>query len=72
MSETSENYVGLLGDVIAGNAHLANDDDKRGCIESTLDCSLFKAVGTAIQDVITAHEVYQEAIAKGVGTEVKM
>ena len=72
MSETSENYVGLLGDVIAGNAHLANDDDKCGCIESTLDCSLFKAVGTAIQDVITAHEVYQEAIARGVGTEVKM
>ena len=74
ISEASGNYVGLLGDVMAGNAHLADDDDKCGCIESagTLDCSLFKSVGTAIQDVITAHEVYREAIRRGVGTEVKM
>ena len=85
ISDESENYVGLLGDVLAGNSHLTkyergrSDDIDSGGDTCTgkknrymYDCSMFKSVGTAIQDVITANEVYQEAIRRGVGMEVEM
>jgi ornithine cyclodeaminase len=77
ISVESENYVGLLGDVLAGNvdlglhAHELSPNLEKGR-SNRYDCSMFKSVGTAIQDVVTAHEVYQEAIKRGVGMEVEM
>mmetsp|Transcript_4095 Transcript_4095/g.8711 ORF Transcript_4095/g.8711 Transcript_4095/m.8711 type:complete len:388 (-) Transcript_4095:50-1213(-) len=69
VSDTSENYVGLLGDVLAGNATL----DATATSDSVkYDCTMFKSVGTAIQDVITAHEVYKRAIKRGIGLQVEM
>ena len=67
LSDISENYVGLLGDVMAGNAAL---DACTSGISTKYDCTLFKSVGTAIQDVFTAHEVYKEARKRGIGLEV--
>ena len=88
ISDKSENYVGLLGDVLAGNALLTNhwkrkrangtgggsggNNNNNNNNSYVYDCTMFKSVGTAIQDVITAHEVYQEAIRRGVGMEVEM
>ena len=91
ISDESENYVGLLGDIMAGNAHLTNHGKRKRANgteggggtgtcsggnnnnnNNCYDCTMFKSVGTAIQDVITAHEVYQEAIRRGVGMEVEM
>jgi ornithine cyclodeaminase/alanine dehydrogenase-like protein (mu-crystallin family) len=37
-----------------------------------LDCSFYKAVGTAIQDVFTADMVVKRARELGIGTEVDM
>lgn len=84
ISDESENYAGLLGDVLAGSAHLTNHGKRKRANgtggdsggdmnnNSSYDCTMFKSVGTAIQDVITAHEVYQEATRRGVGMEVEM
>ena len=66
LSFSSSNFVGLLGDVISGNAHI------RPCSEEGPDCTFFKSVGTAIQDVITAHAVMETALARGIGTEFEM
>ena len=40
------------------------------CSESRI--SLFKSVGTAVQDVVTAHAVYEEAKKRGIGLIVDM
>jgi ornithine cyclodeaminase len=69
VSDTSENYIGLLGDLLAGNVTL----DATATADSVkYDCTMFKSVGTAIQDVITAHEVYKKAIERGIGLQVEM
>ena len=39
---------------------------------SSVDCTLFKSVGTAIQDILTADLVVQKAMERAIGTEVDM
>jgi len=69
------NAVGLLGDVLSGRVpfrgHDAGGSSDTGGARS-LDCTLFKSVGTAIQDVVTASEVVKRAKELGLGTEVDM
>lgn len=62
----------LLGDVLANTTRgspwplLSNED------ASKYDCTFFKGVGTAIQDVMTADMVVKRARELGIGTEVDM
>jgi len=67
ISLSSSNFSGLLGDHISGNTRL---DEQRGGAE--LDCTFFKSVGTAIQDVITANTAFEAARQQGVGTNILM
>jgi ornithine cyclodeaminase len=61
--------VQLLGHVLLA----ADDDSKRKDVDdSKLPCTFYKAVGTAIQDVLTANVVVKRARALGIGTEVDM
>jgi ornithine cyclodeaminase len=66
--------VGLLGDVLAGTACLdPNGLSKNDATpQDRTDCTFFKSVGTAIQDILTATEVIKNARASGIGTTVDM
>ena len=54
----------------------AAEEEKSGhakvlqCSEKAI--SLFKSVGTAVQDVVTAHAVYEEAMRRGIGHTIDM
>jgi len=56
-------FVGLLGDVIAGGDEFLWSD-----YSTELNCTLFKSVGTVIQDIITADAVIRKARELGVST----
>jgi ornithine cyclodeaminase len=56
----------LLGEVINDPTWLHNEND------SSLDCTLFKSTGTAMQDVMTASLVVDRARELGLGTIVDM
>lgn len=57
--------VRLLGDVLDDPSWLQEP-------QPMLDCTFYKAVGTAIQDVMTADRVVQKARELGIGTEIDM
>jgi Predicted ornithine cyclodeaminase, mu-crystallin homolog len=52
-----------LGEIIAGN--------KKGR-ESSLEITLFKSVGLAIEDVLVANYIYEEALKRGVGINIEL
>eukprot|EP01111_Echinosteliopsis_oligospora_P012719 TRINITY_DN4392_c0_g1_i1.p1 TRINITY_DN4392_c0_g1~~TRINITY_DN4392_c0_g1_i1.p1 ORF type:complete len:322 (+),score=107.05 TRINITY_DN4392_c0_g1_i1:131-1096(+) len=54
---------GQLGDLIQGKIKVRNTDQ---------DVTFFKSVGTAVQDISTAHLIFQNAKRKGVGLSVDM
>ncbi len=62
----TQNYVGLIGDALVGNVEFGKHRN------SQLDCTMFKSVGTAIQDVVTAQLVYEYARKKDIGTTFEM
>lgn len=71
----NKNIVGLLGDF------LYNTRNKNGMEfinslppsdDSSMDCTFFKSVGTAIQDIVTAQEVLTKAKGLGLGIHVEM
>lgn len=62
----TQNYVGLIGDALVGNVEFGKHRN------SQLDCTMFKSVGTAIQDVVTAQFVYEYARKKDIGTTFEM
>lgn len=63
---TSQNFVGLIGDALVGNV-------KFGMQRSdNVDCTFFKSVGTAIQDVVTAQFVFEYASKERIGTNLDM
>lgn len=60
--------IELLGDILKkqeGNQYIERGDDR-------YSCTFYKAVGTAIQDVWTAHIVVEQARKLGIGTEIDM
>jgi ornithine cyclodeaminase len=70
---SNSNLVGLVGDVLANEALLFDDSSPSGSTSSSdLDCTMFKSVGTAIQDVFTANTVVQTARELGIGQEVSL
>ena len=64
--ENSQNLIGLLGDIMADPTLMESHRS------ADLGCTLFKSVGTAIQDVITAQAVLKKARELGIGIEVQM
>jgi len=59
--------VRLFGDIIAEGDGITSLDHFQ-----SIDSTFFKSVGTAIQDILTAEYVVQEARKQGVGTEIKL
>ena len=67
---SSHHPVELLGDIM-----MLNDPSialQRNANTDELDCTFYKAVGTAIQDIVTANVVVEQARASGIGVEVDM
>lgn len=58
---TEADFTGDLGDVILG---------KIKGRESEQEITLFKAVGTALLDVVAAHKIYQKALTQRVGSYI--
>jgi ornithine cyclodeaminase/alanine dehydrogenase-like protein (mu-crystallin family) len=56
----------LLGDVLAEHSHAGESRPHH------LDCTFYKAVGTAIQDVMTADLVVRKARQLDLGTTIDM
>ncbi|MCB0190250.1 MAG: hypothetical protein KDE31_38520, partial [Caldilineaceae bacterium] len=56
-----ENVAGEVGQVISGQVAGRTDDN---------EITLFKSVGLALQDAVTAKQIYLAALAQGLGTEV--
>jgi len=65
MTEESHNFCGLIGDALEGNIEFGKQRDDT-------DCTVFKSVGTSIQDVISANVVVEHAIKNNIGTRVEM
>ncbi|KAL7525540.1 hypothetical protein ACHAWF_001409 [Thalassiosira exigua] len=63
---TSPNFAGLIGDALVGSNKFG---DNRG---DSVDCTFFKSVGTAIQDVASAHMAVKNATENKMGTNVIM
>ena len=57
---TEDDFTGELGQVIKGELPGRENDD---------EIIVFKTVGIAVQDVITARRIYEKALDQGVGTE---
>ena len=55
---TPEKVTGEIGRVISGDLPGRENQD---------EITLFKSVGMAVVDIVTAHAVYQKAVAKGIG-----
>jgi len=64
--KTTQKNFGLIGDALVGNVEFGKHRN------SQLDCTMFKSVGTAIQDVVTAQHVYEYARKKDIGTTFEM
>ncbi|RDY28510.1 ornithine cyclodeaminase family protein [Romboutsia weinsteinii] len=59
-SITKNDFSGELGDVISGKILGRENDD---------EIIVFKTVGIAVQDVVTAKKIYDKAVEKGIGIE---
>ena len=63
---SSPNYLGLIGNFLDGSTTI----EEKVCAE--YDCTCFKSVGTAIQDLLTADEVFNRATEELAGTVVDL
>eukprot|EP00970_Alexandrium_tamarense_P006402 scaffold1094_cov185-Alexandrium_tamarense.AAC.22 len=63
------NCIGLIGDAIVGNISFGK---LRDGTDGSIDCTFYKSVGTAIQDVVSAQYVYDNALKIGIGVKVEM
>lgn len=57
----ASHIVGEIGEVLAGRI-----EGRRGAD----DITLFKSLGMAVEDVATAHDVYEKARTRGIGEEI--
>ncbi len=60
---SEQNFSGELGQVILGEVKGRENDQ---------EITLFKTVGTAVLDVVTAHRIYKKAIENNVGKHVEI
>ncbi|KAL7464700.1 hypothetical protein ACHAXS_005034 [Conticribra weissflogii] len=68
--DAPQNFVGLIGDIISGDLVVGKRRDNPN--DSEIDCTFYKSVGTAIQDVFSAQAAYENAIQNRVGLSVDM
>ena len=59
----ASHIVGEIGEVLAGRI-----EGRRGAD----DITLFKSLGMAVEDVATAHDVYEKARTRGIGEEITL
>jgi ornithine cyclodeaminase len=64
LDASSEDYVGLLGDLLSGEIRLGERAKSK--------CTFFKSVGTSIQDIFTSNAVIKNAQRLGIGTHVEL
>ena len=64
--EIPNNFAGLIGDALVGNIEFGRRTDDK------VDCTFFKSVGTAIQDVVSANVAVENARKENVGVNVEM
>jgi len=64
---TPQHPTELIGNLLAGHSGPSGNDYR-----IHLPCTFYKAVGTAIQDVMTANTVIKKARELGIGMEVEM
>lgn len=69
VSLQSPNLAGMIGDALARNVEFGRLRDDQS---NSIDCTFFKSVGTAIQDVVSAHVAVQNATKDGIGQSVEM
>ncbi|MCP1638919.1 ornithine cyclodeaminase [Streptococcus gallinaceus] len=58
---TKEDYTGELGDLLLGNIHGRQNKE---------DITVFKSVGSAVLDIVTAQIIVEKAIKNGIGTQI--
>ena len=63
------NNIGLIGDALVGNAKFGTIRDDP---TFQIDCTFYKSVGTAIQDVVSAQYVSKMATLHGMGVSIEM
>ena len=63
------NFVGLIGDALVGNIEFGK---LRGDAQNDIDCSFFKSVGTAVQDIVSAQKAVEVATKNNIGVTVEM
>lgn len=62
----------LLGDLLAADDDGTTETTVETSLNERTDCTLYKSVGTAIQDVVTAHVVLKKAVELDIGTVIDM
>lgn len=60
---SAENIIGEIGDVVLGNIPARTSPD---------EITLFKSVGTAIQDLEVANRIYEKSLQTNFGREIKL
>jgi len=68
--DAHQNCIGLIGDIISGDLVVGKRRDDPN--ESKIDCTFYKSVGTAIQDVFSAQAAYEYAFEHNIGRSVEM
>lgn len=60
---TSNSITGELGSVISGDIDGRKNDE---------EITIFKTVGIAVQDIVTANQIYKKAIKLGIGLDISL
>jgi len=63
------NFIGLIGDALVGNIEFGR---RRNDASNNTDCTFYKSVGTAIQDLVSAHIAVENATKNKIGVDVEM
>jgi len=58
-----KNIIGEIGDVVLDRIQGRTDTDQT---------TVFKSVGTAVQDLVTANRIYDKSISDNFGTEFRL
>lgn len=68
MKHDDTNFTGLIGDALIGRIEFGKQRE----VDSNIDCTFFKSVGTAIQDVFSAKCAVDNARRMKIGVDVPM
>jgi ornithine cyclodeaminase len=68
-SNNVPNNTGMIGDALVGNFEFGKLRDDPN---TQINCTFFKSCGTAIQDVVSAQFVFNNATMKGIGKDIEM